>query len=622
MQDGNDVESGTIRLDRTLADLGIESQGSNVLHTVFTTIRCDRTMKAGRPAVALAFLMVALLVTVPVLRGSAQVPPAGDAARRVDDYLTRLVPYGFSGAVLIARDDVVILKKGYGLANRAARQPYSADMVSSIGSVTKQFTGAAIMKLEMMGRLRTEDPISKYLPGVPGDKAPITIHHLLTHTAGFPGALGGADNEPIERDALVARVLAAPLASKPGERFEYSNEGYSLAGAIVERVSGQGYESFLRDHLFRPAGMLDTGYQLPAWPLERLPLGYGSDGREWGRIFKRGWLPDGPGWYLRANGGIHSTLDDMYRWHRALEGDAVLSREAVAKYQTGHADAPGGERYAYGWGVQKTRRGTTVIAHNGGNGVFFADVRRYVDERVVIIAMSNQPVVPATQLAPRQIESLVFNDGPGVTLPPAGVRVPRADREALAGTYALDGGGTVTVRATESALEAEASDPFLFATTTVTPAGGRHAALEDRTMSLVADAAKGNFRPIHEAFADNRSFEVVESNQRRFWADWREQFGEFVKAETIGTGIAQGDPAVTVRLHFVKGGPTLQFIWGPRRLVGFRTMPGAGPVALVAESPTEWVVYSYRLPEPIRVSFAADGGVRIVRGGVVRQGTR
>jgi hypothetical protein len=178
------------------------------------------------------------------------------------------------------------------------------------------------------------------------------------------------------------------------------------------------------------------------------------------------------------------------------------------------------------------------------------------------------------------------------------------------------------VRTTESALEVEATDPLLFATTAVTPPGGRFAALEARTGSLAAEAAAGNFRPLVEAFADDRPFEVAEGNQRKLWAGWREQFGEFVKAKTIGTAVSQGDPAVTVRLHFVKGGPTLQFIWGPRRLVGFRTMPGAGPVALVAESPTEWVVYSYRLPEPIRVAFAADGGVRIVRGGIVRQGKR
>ena len=202
-------------------------------------------MKSVRIAITLVLVSSMAISAARRTSATQQVAPSSDAARRVDDYLTRLVPYGFSGAVLIARDDQIVLKKGYGLANRTSGQPYTPDLVASVGSVTKQFTGAAIVKLEAQGRLRTSDPISKYLPGVPADKASITIHHLLTHTAGFAGDLGGRDDDPITRDALVAKVLAAPLVSKPGEQFEYSNEGYALAGAIVERASGQGYEEYL-----------------------------------------------------------------------------------------------------------------------------------------------------------------------------------------------------------------------------------------------------------------------------------------------------------------------------------------------------------------------------------------
>jgi len=559
--------------------------------------------------------LTTILVAVLAAAVSTQAPQAagtvqGDAAHRVDDYLTRLVPYGFSGAVLVAKDGQVVLEKGYGLADREGKRPYTADMVSCIGSVTKQFTAAAVVALEVQGKLRTSDLISKYLPGVPEDKAAITIHHLLTHTAGFGGDLGGSDEEPIERDALVAKVLAAPLASAPGERFEYSNEGYSLAGAIVERVSGVGYEAFLRKHVFLPAGMQDTGYQAPGWPLSRLPIGYAMDGKAWGRVFKNGWLTDGPGWYLRANGGIHSTVRDLYRWHLALEAGKVLPADAVKKLQTGYVEALGGERYAYGWGVQKTRRGTTVVTHNGGNGFLFTDFRRYVDEGVVIIAMSNQPVVPATQLAPRQLEALVFGDAT-VAPPPVPVAVPREQRDALAGTYNLGASGTVVIRTTPDAIEAQTSDPALFgALGGLTPPGGRFASLETRSVAVLEAAAKDDFRPLFEAFNDDRPFEVVQGNQRRFWGGWRSEFGEFQRLELLGTGTAQGDPAVTVRLHFERGGPTLQLVWGPRRLAGFRVIPPA-PVALVADSPTSWIYYSYRAPAPVRLRFGADGTLTI-----------
>jgi CubicO group peptidase (beta-lactamase class C family) len=547
----------------------------------------------------------------------------GDAAARVDEYLSRLTRYGFSGAVLIAAvppggdwatQGRIVLERAYGLADREAGLPYTVDMVSTIGSITKQFTGAAIMKLEMMGKLKTSDPISTYLPGVPADKAGITIHHLLTHTAGFAGNLGGTDDEGIDRDALVARVLAAPLAHAPGARFEYSNEGYSLAGAIIERVSGQGYEAFLREHLFLASGMNDTGYQAKAWPPERIPVGYTATGAPWGRVQKRGWLPDGPGWYLRANGGIHSTLDDMYRWHLALESGAVLSAGARAKYQQGYVPTVGGsQQYAYGWSVRKSRRGGTVIAHNGGNMVFNADMQRYVDEGVVIIAMTNQPVIPVTQLVPREIEALYFGDQAVVT-PPAPLEVPRAERDRLAGTYVTASGGTVVLRATDVGLEAQASDPAVFGVSgqPATP-GGRFAELEARTMPIVEAAAAGDFRPMFDArrFEDGRTFESVEAAERKVWDAWRARYGAFQGLELLGTSIVeQGDPAVTVRLAFERGGPIVQYVWGPRRL--FAVREAASPfVRLDAETPDAWVYYSYKQPRMVRLRFGANGSVEI-----------
>ncbi len=534
----------------------------------------------------------------------------GEIGARLDQYLSRLVPYGYSGAVLVAKDGAVLLEKAYGLANRETGQPYAIDMASCIGSVTKQFTAAAILKLETEKKLSVSDPIAKYLPGVPPDKSAITIHQLLTHTAGISGDLGGRDEDPIGRDALVAKVLAAPLVSKPGERFEYSNEGYSLAAAIVERVSGTGYETYLREHVLLPAGMKDTGYLAPAWPLSRLPIGYTAEGKPWGRVYRNGWLDDGPGWYLRGNGGIHSTLDDMYRWLLALDAGTVLPPDAVKKFQTGHVASMGGEQYAYGWGVQTSRRGTRVITHNGGNGFFFTDVRRYVDEKVVVIAMTNEPTIPATQLAPRQIEALVFGDAP-VVVPPVAVAVPAGRREALAGQYALAGGGVVTVRATAAGLEAMADDPMLFgALGAIAPPGGRFAEREARSLAILGEASKGNFRPLFEAFDDERPFEVVQGNQARFWRGWRDEFGEFQRLELLGTGVVQGDPAVTVRLRFERGGPILQLIWGPRRLLGFRSVP-ATAVPLVAESASTWMYYSYRDSTLVRFAFGEAGRLRL-----------
>jgi CubicO group peptidase (beta-lactamase class C family) len=556
-----------------------------------------------------------LSLTLAAQQAPSSAVVSGPAAERIDRYLSGLVPYGFSGAVLVATADAdggwsrggrVVLRKGYGFADREGSLPYTPDMVSTIGSITKQFTGAAIVKLESQGKLKTDEPISKYLPGVPTDKAGITIHQLLTHTAGFAGDLGGGDEQPIERDALVARVLAAPLASRPGEQFEYSNEGYSLAAAIVERVSGQGYEQFLREHLFLPSGMSDTGYQLPAWPLSRLPIGYGPEGDAWGRVYRRGWLPDGPGWWLRGNGGIHSSLDDMYRWHLALKAASVLPADALKRYLTGYVPAMPDELYAYGWGVRKTRRGTTVISHNGGNGVFAADFHRYVDEDVVIIAMTNQPSISAPQLTPRQLQSLYFDDAP-VVMPPTPVATTPAQREALAGTYRTER-GDITIRATVDGLTADSEDPTLFGTFgTLTPAGGRFADLEQRTIAIIDAGAKGNFDPLIDAFAfeDAAMPARVRANQTRYWQEWRQAQGDFTRARVLGTALGQGDPEVIVLLEFARGRMLLQYAWGPRRLLGWRDVVPE-PVSLTPESANRWAHYSYRLPDLIVFSFDAD----------------
>jgi CubicO group peptidase (beta-lactamase class C family) len=440
----------------------------------------------------------------------------GDVGTRIDNYLTRLVPFGWSGAVLVSKDDEIVLNKGYGLANRAQHMSWTSDTVGNIGSITKQFTAAAILKLEAMGKVKVTDPMAAYLPGVPPDKAGITLHQLLTHTAGLSGDLGGAagaDDAPIGRDQLVEVVLASKLAHPPGSAFEYSNEGYSLLAAIIERVSGESYEQFLHDQLFVPAGMTKTGYLLPRYADTEIAHGYRADGSEWGTVYKRGWRADGPGWYLRGNGGLQSTTGDLYKWHLALAGDTVLPAAERTKLFTPYVQTPGGDRYAYGWGVDETPRHTTVISHNGGNGIYFADFRRYVDERTVIIALGNTPIVPATFIAMNRLEPLVFNPSL-VPMPPAVVPMPAAPRADVVGTYAVPGGATVTITATAVGLRADTTDARLLAALNgLVPPGGRFTDLEQRTAAIVAASAKGDFQPVVDAFNGGRTLAQVQAGQ-------------------------------------------------------------------------------------------------------------
>lgn len=175
---------------------------------------------------------------------------------------------------------------------------------------------------------------------MPADKRGITLHHLLTHKAGLAEGLGD-DYEPVSRDEMLDKALKSKLVSRPGTEFHYSNTGFSVLAAIVEKVSGTSYERFLAKHLFAPAGMTQTGYVLPKFSRAQVAVEYDEEGASQGRPLDHPWAADGPYWYLRGNGGMLSTGRDMFRWHRALLGDTILSAAAKARMFEPHARIPG-----------------------------------------------------------------------------------------------------------------------------------------------------------------------------------------------------------------------------------------------------------------------------------------
>ncbi len=324
---------------------------------------------------------------------------------KISEYLEKMEETGFSGSVLVAHKGEVLLSGGYGYSDRAEQRENTAQTVFDIGSITKQFTAAAILKLEMMGKLSVQEKMSKYIDGVPADKQTITLHHLLTHSAGFSGAIGH-DYVSIETAKFVQEAFAKPLLFEPGRQYEYSNVGYSLLGIIVEKLSGETYEAFLRKQLWLPAGMKHTGYQEASFG--DIAVGYQGKKR-WGKPTEKEWASDGPYWHLKANGGVLSTVEDMYRWHQALLGDEILNAVAKAKYYQPHIEEGegAGSYYAYGWAIFPTPRNTHLIAHNGGNGIFFADMWRYLEEDITVIFMTNEAKRKFEDIVPKIVKTIL-----------------------------------------------------------------------------------------------------------------------------------------------------------------------------------------------------------------------
>lgn len=310
---------------------------------------------------------------------------------RIDSYLSELEKVGFNGSVLVCLDGDIIVSKGYGFSDIDKQIKNSSSTIFDIGSVTKQFTATAILKLEMQGKLSIEDKLSKYFDNIPKDKENITIHDLLRHQSGLISNVGG-DYEKISDEEFLKKVFSSKLQFEVGKAFSYSNVGYSLLAMIIEKVSEQDYEAYLYKELWKPAKMEMTGYSRPNFDTNCITVGYDRNDSVWGKPTEKDWNNASPYWHLKGNGGILSTTEDLYKWDVVLKSDLILSKKAKQKLYRPKLrdDESENSIYGYGWDVSQTDRATTQVWHNGTNRIFYADFLRYIDENITLIMLTNK----------------------------------------------------------------------------------------------------------------------------------------------------------------------------------------------------------------------------------------
>jgi CubicO group peptidase (beta-lactamase class C family) len=294
----------------------------------------------AKPWLCLSIALVAACGNwkLPALDGDRVV--RGDLGARLHRDLSARVDSGFNGAVLIVQGDAVVLHQAYGWADAQRTVPVTTATPFWIASVSKQFAAAAVLALAEDGRLSVRDSLPRFFTEVPADKRAITLHQLLTHTAGLEQHY--AADGIAAREAAVRAILAQPLARPPGTGFGYSNDAYNLVAAIVEIVSGQAYEAFLRQRLLEPAGLAHTGFWGPAaHPEVAAILGETPADPAMAR----------PNWGYRGGVGMSSTAADLYRWYAALAEHRVLAAASVAQLLAPHL--PRGDLgIAYGWFVE------------------------------------------------------------------------------------------------------------------------------------------------------------------------------------------------------------------------------------------------------------------------------
>jgi D-alanyl-D-alanine carboxypeptidase len=317
----------------------------------------------------------------------ATAQPAPESAA-LDRLFTSAVKPGDPGlTVLVSRKGQVLLRSGYGLANVELGVPARPEHVFRIASVTKQFTSAIIMMLAEEGRLSVSDPLTKYLPDYPVLGRTITIEHLLTHTSGIHNytdipAWRQTWRQDLSLAALIDTFKNEPLDFVPGEQWKYSNSGYVLLGAVIEKVTGTPYATVVQDRIFGPLGMASSRYDSTEDVIPNRAAGYA---RANGRIVNAAYLSMT---HPHAAGALVSTVDDLAKWDAALSGTRLLQTESIARMFTPYLLASGkATTYGYGWNIG-TISGRAVQEHGGGINGYRAYVLRIPAEGIFVAILS------------------------------------------------------------------------------------------------------------------------------------------------------------------------------------------------------------------------------------------
>ncbi len=299
------------------------------------------------------------------------------------------------GSVLVAVHGKILFEKSYGFADEEWSIQNTPTTRFRIASLTKQFTAACVLLMQERHLLSVNDPVFKYIQGLPAAWQPITLHELLTHTSGIPNY---AEMPEVEKTLnrtgasprqLLDLVADQPLEFKPGTQLKYTNTGYVLLGLVIEKVSGLAYEDFLTRNIFHPLEMKDSGYDDLSMILPRRASGYmRHDGRVTNADYIDMSIP-------YAAGSIYSTVEDMLRWSEALAHGQLLSKNSSDAMFALYPEASlQGQHYGYGV-VLAQRFGKDLQYHGGGVKGFESVIQRYPNEDVCIVVLENlDPTAP------------------------------------------------------------------------------------------------------------------------------------------------------------------------------------------------------------------------------------
>lgn len=320
---------------------------------------------------ATLFLFLTLLLFA-VNRAAAQ----SDLSSRLDKLFTGYIDSGFAGSVLVAKENRVVLKKGYGYSNNQRKSLNTPATLFNVASVGKQFTTYAVLLSEKKGLLHINDYLSKYIGRFNDLRDSITIHQLLCHTSGLIKA--GTDLDYNTRDGFIQSIKGGESDSRPGEKHRYTNAGFSMLAAVVEIASGIPFEDFVRENIFIPLKMDNTGF-----PWEKrinkdlLATGYNNN-HEPMPVQANIWAARGPG-------NLVTSVEDLYKWISAYQNKNFMPEEFTNKFFYDYV--PGQDTYS--WNKSKTAHNTRFYHKGGGRPDFETRIMWYPDDKILVIFCIN-----------------------------------------------------------------------------------------------------------------------------------------------------------------------------------------------------------------------------------------
>lgn len=383
-----------------------------------------------------AVISFALVFLFLIQSVAAQNLSSKQISAKVEEYINAAVKEEFfSGSILVAKNGKPIINKAYGMANYELSVPNTPDTIFRLGSITKQFTATAIMRLQEKEKLNVNDSICKYLENCSPAWQTVTIRNLLTHTSGIPDYTSLPDfkksaSQPLTNAELIARFKDMPLEFAVGEGYRYSNTAYNLLGAIIEKVSGKTYADYLQENIFAPLKMKNTGYDVSSKVIKNRAAGYLIDKNSMSNAdFLDMSIP-------YSAGAIYSTTGDLLIWDQALETEKILSRKSLEEMFT-----PFKNDYGFGFGITEYL-GHKEIYHGGGIFGFATQFSRFPDDKITIIVLSNNQRTEAGKIT-NSLAAIIF--GKPYIVPQKGKVISPKILEKYVGQYKLLSGRILNI---------------------------------------------------------------------------------------------------------------------------------------------------------------------------------